>query len=103
MLEKQDTWNFPWRQCLRAAFPGALTHYLTALQQSAAVLFCLSMYLHVKQYVMAGNCMILSSSSRILLTMIRHSHTWAVSGTAWCWLGCWESSALVDLKSALEF
>lgn len=40
---------------------------LTAAQLSAAVPLCLSIHLHLKQQMIAGNCTILSSSSRILL------------------------------------
>lgn len=41
----------------------------TVLQLSAAALFCLSIDLHVKQSVMTGSCMLLSSSGSILLTL----------------------------------
>lgn len=70
---------------------------LTAAQLGAAVPLSLSIHLHVKQQMIAGNCTILSSSSRILLTALLNQAFPHCCGDAG------RCPALSDLKPALDF
>lgn len=70
---------------------------LTAAQLGAAVPLCLSIHLHVKQHMIAGNCTILSSSSRILLIILLNQ------AFPHCCRGAGRCSALSDFKLALAF
>lgn len=70
---------------------------LTAAQLSAAVPLSLSIHLHVKQQMIAGNCTILSSSSRILLTTLLNQAFPHCCGDAG------RCPALSDFKPALDF
>lgn len=70
---------------------------LTAAQLSAAVPLCLSIHLHVKQQMIAGNCTILSSASRILLIVLLNQ------AFPHCCRGAGRCPALSDFKLALAF